>query len=691
MYEIQQFIQLKKSQNPVPPAIMEKARALWKEMPENIESLASNNSLRDNLFKEGNATMPSKVLTDRKLHNEVLGILGKVTDSNLARMQTELTDLPIRQSTEEEIDEVIRVFFNKSTRPEDSRYTPLYVNLISHLITTIGEHEPAGKAIRKQILEHCRATFLGGADDAKRLEESLVGQPEEEANLARMQFQARQKANVYFLGLMFTRGLVAERVVRAVLDYLLYGKGRTRRTPPDYCIIHFMELMQTCGPQFSPSFYEDPMPRYRTSIEDLRRSHPQVRIQVLLQNFIEAMDNDWVPLHGPGSQPRPRNESNAGGGGGYRGAGSSNNTSGYGVGSPGSPLAPASPPAPPPEPKTRIPPRETVWHALDDFFATSAVDEIITMCSSLPEELLTAYCSTWLGRYITTYRYTQERTRLGELFEELVKKGAMTVPLAQEALMNHVRQAIAEDLFPDQPKYFAHWAAVIKNGKSVFPQSLHTKLLDLLIEHHVSHEVIMKMIVDIQKVLEETTTKTEQKEYQPTERFRVLQALLRYSPPLFAKRPAGGEEEADIISSVAQWDVEVELFNSLCESCDEYEKRSPGPMAYTMEALKKTYSNAYPLISAFFTFVRFDVDGLTQKNRDVLKKLMTVRQPASLLEEVYVQWKSLDCPETYYFAFVKRAQAVSSFKNDVIDKLREKLRTEYHEEELAVRLDKYMK
>ncbi|CCW63564.1 unnamed protein product [Phytomonas sp. EM1] len=688
IYDVSEFMKFRNCQKPVPENILRHARVLWKRMPENITSLAETNSLRSNLFKDDVTATHMRVLPDRKLHNEVLGILGKVTEKNMEVMQKELTDLPIRQSTEAEIRDVINVFFGKCTRPEDTRYTPLYVQLISHLISTIGDQEAAGRMIRKEVMNQCRDTFINAANKSKQLEERIAKLSEEEADLERMQFAAKLKANIYFLGLMFRSRLTSETVVRAVLDNLLYGDGRRRRIVPDYCIILFMELLQTCGPHMDRSFYIDPLPRYVAVLEDFSRTYPKKRIQFLLLNFLETINNNWVPLHGPDAHRDTSSVASP------SSPMSNNLPNGSPTANAMAPLAKPVAPIPPPsvlieQQKNRIPDRGEFWRVMDDFFSTSDVEEIISVIGLIPHDVLVVYCSKWLGRYITTYRYTQERSRLGELFEQLVNRNAIPPGLPREALLDHVKQAINEDLFIDQPKYFFHWAAVIKNGKSVFPLSLHTTLLDMLVDHHMGKEVIVKMVLDVQKAIEESSGKpTEQKDYQAQDRFRVLQALLRYSPPLLSRDEASMDDE-DILTSVAEKDTETAFFQLLGESYEE--SKSSTALFGTADMLRTSLLPAYPFISALFTFVRFDIDHLCTYFKDVIRKIFGTRTIVSLFEEVYVQWVHLECSEVYYFSFVKKVYTLLNCNKSELDKLRDRLRNEYHAEKFVAQMDKYLK
>jgi hypothetical protein len=684
IYPVADFIKLRRCTAPVPEDVMEYARAMWREMPENMDDM-ENNSLRDNLFREQNAAMISKVMADRKIQNEVLGILGKVTTSNLDKMKKELTDLPIRQSTEEEINEVIKVFFNKSTKPEDSCFTDLYVQLIAHLISSIGEKEPAGRMIRSEVLRQCQHTFVNSNAKQAEMEARATKLSPEEAEFERLQFSGKQKANIHFLGLMFTNQLVHPKVVRAVLDSLLYGNGQRRHMPTDYNLIHFMELLQVCGPHLDKSFYQDPLPRYAETITDLSHTHPQKRIQFLLLNFMETMNNNWVPVHGPGAHR------SADGSGATAGGSNNNSSSRGGVGGMGGAHGPngrggnAPPivaiPMPISEAQTKIPDYEEFSKVMDDFFVSSSVDEIVLLMGTIPPESVVAYCTKWLGRYINTYKYTAERTRLGELFETLVKKNAITVEQAQDALLQHVQKSADEDLFSDIPKYFVHWASLIKHGHSVFPYSLHTKVLNMLVASHVDADIIVTMVRDV-----EADWKPDQlKDLKPQDRFRVLQAVLRHTPPLFSDRSSIDPQAPLILEKAAAEDPEVAYFVELCQSYDA-ENLHSNPTLSDMQKQSPVLA-----ASAFFTFVRYDVNYLCTQYKEILRKIFTARPADALLVEVYLQWKTLECSHRFLFAFVRKVLDVVNNRTDMLNKFITQLRTTYKEEQLASLLEEAMK
>ncbi|KAH9598399.1 MIF4G-like [Trypanosoma melophagium] len=643
IYNISEFVKLQHTKESPPNGVLAFASALWKEMPENKDSRPEHILSREELFQ--GESVPSKVMSERRLHNEVLGILGRVSDGNLEKMKKELTDLPIRQSTDEEIQQVIQVIFNKSIQPEDSIFVPHYVKLVSHLISDIGENEAAGRHIRNAIIRQCQHTFEHSEDAQAQLEREIVNLPEEEAEQRRLNFAGKQKANINFLGLLFTHGLVRERVVLHVLDWLLYGSKRKRRIPADYELIHFMNLLVTCGKYFS-SEGQELVPKFRDVLEELMRTHPQRRMQFLLLNTVETIDNGWAPRYGPNADKSSQeNETER------------------------RPLPPVPPrnKAAPVTPSNPIPPRDCFWAAMDKFFVTSSSEEVILLLADIPEDTRIAYCTSVIHRYITTVRYGKQRARLGELFEELANKRVLPVEDVRNALLIHLRDAVREELFTDIPKYFSNYAAVIKGGRDVFPQSLHTDFLNILVDSGVSREKIVSMVRDVHKVQSEGPNTVEA---DPKSRFRVLPALLRYTPPLFSGYVM--DESEDILRQVSEYDTDVSYFCKLCE--EEVDSRA---FFMLTNGLGKAPQLTFSMISALFTFIRFDVHILAREYKETLKKLMTFKQLHLLLEEVYVTWLALDrTPEDSFPQFVEALRSLGGTKEQ-IDKFKAYLTKNY--------------
>lgn len=650
-----------------PPGILSVARMLWKGMPEHFDSIGN---LRDRLFAEDVAAAPSKVLQDRKLHHEVMGILGKVTEANLDVMRKALTDLPIRQSSKEEIHEVIDVFFTRSTRPEDSRYTPLYVNLIVYLIEKVGK-ENAGEMIRTEIISQCKQRFFEGeSEKAKKSEEAIEAMSQADAEAERMKVAAERKANIFFLGLMFVNGLVTEMIIVHVLDSLLYGfrdRGRSRH-PPEADVVLFMELLQTCGPHFS----ESQVPKltiYRADIQVLSAEHPKMRAKVLLQNLGETMDNNWVPLHGQNAR---------------KGAPVVHSPHSSPAGSPtflqkSRAVLSASPP-----PHTLT--REDFWKAVDDYFQGNAED-LFSAIRGLPADHVTPYCASALGRYIVTVRYESERTQLGALFTTLVERELIRKEVPKEALMMSVHEAIDDDIISEIPRYFECWTQVISNGESALPFSMHTDMLLALVEKNMDIQLITKFLTCVETfTIAPTDRSVKAAESTPEEtrvrtRLHTLPGLLRYTYPMFSGKGLTRDDQEAILGMGAN-SVEVQVFRSI-------EEAESSLTSILMNVMKESTMNAYPFLSSFFTYARFNIDVSMEKNRAAMKKLFnwTRVNVVLLLEDVYEQWAQLECePEVYLTFVLKVKQHLTKHWGETLNQLSANLGKYHHDEAMQRRV-----
>ncbi|ESL08793.1 hypothetical protein TRSC58_03499 [Trypanosoma rangeli SC58] len=152
-------------------------------------------------------------------------------------------------------------------------------------------------------------------------------------------------------------------------------------------------------------------------------------------------------------------------------------------------------------------------------------------------------------------------------------------------------------------------------------------------------------------------------------RFRVLPALLRYTPPLLAGESVDDSE--DILKQLSEYDSDVNYFYRFCEQVDSRE------VFMCTNSLGKTPHLAFSMVSTIFTFVRFDVEALCREYKEAVKKLVNTKQLHLLLEEVYVTWLALDrTPENSFLLFVKVLRSLNATR-DQLDKFKTILTKNY--------------
>jgi hypothetical protein len=84
--------------------------------------------------------------------------MGKVTPEKYDLVKQELLKLPIRQSADDEVVEVVDTMYTKAVRPEEGPFAGLYAKLMADLVVSCGV-DSVGRTIRKAIIDRCQRQF----------------------------------------------------------------------------------------------------------------------------------------------------------------------------------------------------------------------------------------------------------------------------------------------------------------------------------------------------------------------------------------------------------------------------------------------------------------------------------------------------------------------------------------------------
>lgn len=265
---------------------------------------------------------------------------------------------------------------------------------------------------------------------------------------------------------------------------------------------------------------------------------------------------------------------------------------------------------------------------------------------------------------------------MGELLIRLEKGKVFTERDLVEIIDQRLKTIASDGLIEDNPKLVSIWASVISKA-STDTGAPHPMLgMDM-------HSVFLRHLVDNQRPVEEIltfiTTVWEDSgsrifECQPKtgKRFRLLPHVLRYQPceedeeaMITAQMtvPVEGEElviPMDLLDSLAELEdhdpqIEVKTFCMLYNGMPQQEFNT----ILSRHPQRSEIGLATAVVSAVFTFVRFDVSRLDCL-RDMFSTLVRSHRDKNselgiaVLSEIYATWKDLDCtPER---SFVQMAQ-----------------------------------
>ncbi len=241
-----------------------------------------------------------------KLADQVRGILGNVTPQKYEAVKEELLNLPFRQSTDADIEEVVATFFKKAINPEDSLFLDLYLRLIVDLLEDVTRKEEEEKRdkqrekesgvvvaaersvalnFRLQLVDHCQKTF---EDALSCSSEELEGLSDEQREIKTRMLRDELNASLCLLGTLYVRNFVHDAIVHFALCRLLSNKKK----PQPHEIEMFCVLFKMVGPHQGPKLKES-FPTFIDSMKELMRTFPDKRVCMLLQNCVELHDGGW--------------------------------------------------------------------------------------------------------------------------------------------------------------------------------------------------------------------------------------------------------------------------------------------------------------------------------------------------------------------------------------------------------------
>ena len=232
-----------------------------------------------------------------KLADQVRGILGKVTPQKYEAVKEELLNLPIRQSTDADIEEVVATFFKKAINPEDSLILDLYVRLIVDLLEFVTRREEEEKgdkqrekesgvvvAAERSVALNFRLQLVGPLSEARSWKACRTNSEEIKPRMLRDELNA----SLCLLGTLYVRNFVHDAIVHFALCRLLSNKKKTQ----PHEIEMFCVLFKMVGPHHGPKLKES-FPAFIDSIKELMRTFPDKRVCILLQNCVELHEGGW--------------------------------------------------------------------------------------------------------------------------------------------------------------------------------------------------------------------------------------------------------------------------------------------------------------------------------------------------------------------------------------------------------------
>ena len=594
----------------------------------------------------------------RKLADQVRGILGKVTPQKYEAVKEELLNLPIRQSTDADIEEVVATFFKKAITREDSLFLDLYVRLIVDLLEDVKRKEEEKKKrdkeregkeggeaaersvadiIRRQLIDHCQKTF---EEPLSVSNEELEGLSDEEREIKNRMLKDKLNANLCLLGTLFVRNLVREKVVNSVMYLLLFGREENRRhnknKPQPHEIEMFCTLFRKVGPNQGPKLKES-FPAFIDSMKELMRTFPDKRVCILLQNCVELYERNWEETKTI-ARPMTFEEQNKAV---FEKTNQENDLIDRHLAGDIPPPAASSPfrvegKTPVTASAPKLPPVETVNQVFEAFMKDHVLTDAVSFFNGIPTEKRGEYVFHWVRRVLVTVKLQNERDLVGELL-----KGLVDEKLFEEKAIQSVIQQVITDVvlhIDDHPRLAELWTSMIEKNLYL-GMDLHTCFIYELLLADVEPSLVVKFFVKI-GASSHVYRMTRRSANDVPRRFRVLPTILKF--------------KADLLDIKEIPDDEVTFFRLLCGRASPKELCS----AFSKNPNRSEAGFVVKVVCAVISFVRFDCSCRELERclplLQAMVKLCGDQQEGNdienlILVETHLTWADLDrTPETAF-------------------------------------------
>ena len=232
-----------------------------------------------------------------KLRRQVMSLLNKLTVDSFGQITTQISEIEITQPWQ--MDVVIGLIFDKAI--VEHKFSEMYAEMCRKLRNTwpelIGVDSETGQAVpvtfTRAIIEKCQVEFDAIPDTLEATEAEIArarGDPQD-LELFMMKKKERILGNMKFIAQLFLNRILSSRVVRSVVEQLLF-----RRDEPEE---HYIECVGILLHNIGSTLYETDSGRAYISqfVDRMRdlcaRQNYGKRIKFLMKDVIEAAEAGW--------------------------------------------------------------------------------------------------------------------------------------------------------------------------------------------------------------------------------------------------------------------------------------------------------------------------------------------------------------------------------------------------------------
>ena len=230
--------------------------------------------------------------TDKELaFRKVKGILNKLTPENRSSLKMQMVDVMEQamkkvddKERQEVLKEIVAIVYEEAVAVKDftTVYADLCMDLSRHNVQAL-QVTTGSEPFRKALITTCQHEYT---EAIKKQEQDIPDEVE------KGRLRKRALNNIHFVGELYKRQLLTEKIIHSVLKNLLLDN----KNLDDERLEKVVKLLETVGRSLekeSKDPKKEDMQRYFETLHEIRMNKGTARLGFLIQDLIDLRNNGW--------------------------------------------------------------------------------------------------------------------------------------------------------------------------------------------------------------------------------------------------------------------------------------------------------------------------------------------------------------------------------------------------------------
>ena len=246
----------------------------------------------------------SKQTEKEKVLRKIKGVLNKLTPEKMISLKAQMLEMMEQAMAHEEneaavLQDIVKLVYEEAVSVKEftTTYADLCLDISTHNVTRLGLNTTMQEPFRKALINICQREYTDANDALDREEDAELDE------IAKSRAKTRALNNIHFVGELYKRHLLNEKIIHTVLNSLL----QEDKNLDEERLEKVVKLLTTSGQSLEASKdtkLRAEMDRYFVVLSAIRNTKGTRRLGFLVQDLMDLRDNRWVQKQRGGKGPQ---------------------------------------------------------------------------------------------------------------------------------------------------------------------------------------------------------------------------------------------------------------------------------------------------------------------------------------------------------------------------------------------------